>query len=197
MNLPLPLIPLSHIKDELGDILVKKLNSDIARTFFRDLYNKTSAHAYNHCLKFLKRAFNYAIEIDKITTNPFDKVKPLKIQKVHRERFPIEELKKIIDNCITEIPEYYCIFILSVLTGMREGEYSALRPCDIKKKGNHYAAIVNKQITRNELKDRTKTPTSTRMVDLSDKVYDIIHRDYAASSLKALLPLCLMPINFC
>ena len=54
------------------------------------------------------------------------------------------------------MPEFYCIFCLAVLTGMREGEYSAVRPCDIKAKENRYVIYVDKQITHNEYKPRTK-----------------------------------------
>ena len=70
------------------------------------------------------------------------------------------------------MPEFFCIFILATLTGMRVGEYSALTKADIDfDTGEVY---VTKQFTRGKLKNRTKTIGSTRIVHISLKVRGII-----------------------
>ena len=82
-----------YIKEPLGNIPISKLSFDIVQKFFRKLYNGVSVHVYNHCLKFVKRAFNYAIEIDKIAVNPFTKIKPLRCEDKVRNRFSVEDMK--------------------------------------------------------------------------------------------------------
>ena len=70
------------------------------------------------------------------------------------------------------MPEYYCIFALSFMTGMRVGEYSALMISDID--FINHLIYIDKQFTRRELKDRNKTKESTRIVQISDMTIDII-----------------------
>ena len=164
----------NHMQD-LRLVPLKKLTTDLIQSWIRSLYKKgVSDHIYNGCLKLLKRAFNYAIKMKQITLNPFNDFESVTIPQKLRNRFSTKELKEVIDTCIEKLPEFYCTFCLATLTGMREGEYSALRPCDIKRKENRYVAYVDKQITRGEYKNRTKTKTSTRIVDISDNMYDIL-----------------------
>lgn len=161
--------------ENLKLVPIKKLTPAFIQNWHRQLYqNGASDHVYNGCLKLLKRAFSYAKELKQITSNPFNDFKPVVIPQKLRNRFSTTELKEIIDTCIDKMPEFYCIFTLATLTGMRLGEYSAIMPCDIRKRENRYTIYVNKQITCGEYKDRTKTEASTRVVDISDKVYDII-----------------------
>lgn len=164
----------NHLQ-EIAFVQMKKLTPSLLQTWHRNLFNKgVSDHVYNGCIKLLKRACSYCINLKLITTNPFKDLKPIIIPPKLRNRFTTSELKEIISTCSGQMPEFYCIFCLATLTGMRLGEYSALRPCDIKKKERNYAIHVYKQITSNELKEETKTETSTRVVDISDELYNII-----------------------
>lgn len=152
---------------------IKNITPALIRKWQRDLFSKgTSDHVFNGCIKFAKAAFNYAKKLEQINTNPFDKIKPKTIAPKLRKRFSMEELKRIIDICKVQFPEYYCLFILAILTGARLGEYSALRPKDIDM--NSKKIYVEKQITRGEEKNRTKKEASTRIIDISDKVLEII-----------------------
>jgi len=162
----------------LMDVPIKNLTPDfIQKAWIRKLYQSgVSDHIYNGCLKLLKRAFAYSISLKQLKVNPFDDFKPRKIRQKLRNRFSTQELKEVMGVCKKELPEFYCVFVLACLTGMRLGEYSAIRPCDIKKRGEHYVIYVDKQITMNEYKERTKTDTSTRIVDISDNVYEILQR---------------------
>lgn len=152
---------------------IKNITPALIQKWQRDLFSKgTSDHVFNGCIKFAKAAFNYAKKLEQINTNPFDKIKPKTIAPKLRKRFSMEELKRIIDICEVQFPEYYCLFILAILTGARLGEYSALRPKDIDM--NSKKIYVEKQITRGEEKNRTKKEASTRIIDISDKVLEII-----------------------
>ena len=50
-----------------------------------------------------------------------------KIQSFLQCGFSLKEIKRMIDVCKAQFPEYYCLFILAILTGARLGEYSAIR----------------------------------------------------------------------
>ena len=52
----------------------------------------------------LKRAFNYAIELKQISTNPFSELKPVSIPKKLRNRFSTKELKEV--NLKHHEPQY-------------------------------------------------------------------------------------------
>jgi len=57
---------------------------------------------------------------------------------------------------------------------MRMGEYSAIKTSDIVKNEFGYSIRIDKQITRGELKYKTKTNSSVRIVEISKQVYDTI-----------------------
>ncbi len=148
---------------------VSRLVYPLIKAWQRALHDKgASSHIYNDCVKLLKRSFNYAIGEKQITVNPFAVLKDVPIAKKLRKRFSIRQLKKIISSCKNDLPDYYCLFILATLTGMRLGEYSALRPKDIDFENK--LIYVEKQYTRKELKDRTKTEESTRIIQISEEV---------------------------
>lgn len=157
----------------LQHVPIKNLTPALIQKWRRELFTKgVSDHVFNGCIKLAKAAFNYAIELKQVNTNPFKDIKPVTIPPKLRNRFSTEELKKVIDTCEQQFPEYYCLFILATLTGARLGEYSALRPCNIK--ANLKKIYVDKQITRGVEVSRNKTAESTRTIDISTKVLQII-----------------------
>lgn len=126
----------------------------------------------NDCRKFVNAAFNYAKSLELITHNPFENMRKMSVQKVLRRRFSIEKIKFIHQACKENMPDFYCIFCLAVFTGMRLGEYSALCTEDFDFSKNQ--VWINKQYTRRELKSRTKTESSRRVVDFAPTVGKIV-----------------------
>ena len=160
---------------DLKLVPIKKLTSNLIQSWIRNFYKTNdSDHIYNSCLKLMKRAFNYAIEKEQITVNPFKNFKPVPVPCKIRKRFSKDELKRIIRICKDNMPEFYCMFTLSVMSGMRVGEYSAIKPINIIRYENCYKIYVENQITKGEYKKRTKTRYSTRIVDISDNVYEVL-----------------------
>ena len=158
---------------QLQEVSLDKLTPDLARNWFRNLLNSNvSYHRINDVLKLLKAAFNYAIEEGKATVNPFSKIRSLKIDKVHRNRFSRQQLIKLFESCLELMPEFFCIFVVAVMTGMRVGEYSALTVADVNFELNEIR--VNKQYTRGKLYTRLKTQESSRTVHPSRTVLQVI-----------------------
>mgnify|MGYP002622326141 CR=1 FL=1 len=164
---------LKHHFQMLQYVPVKNLTPALIQKWRRELFTKgASDHIFNGCIKLAKAAFNYAIKLKQISINPFKDIDAITIPPKLRNRFSTGELKKVIDTCEQQFPEYYCLFILATLTGARLGEYSAIRPCNIR---NVLKKIfIDKQITRGEEKNRTKENASTRTIDISPKVLKII-----------------------
>lgn len=162
----------NHITPLL-QVPVSRLNITIIKNWRRKMHDKgASSHIYNDCVKFLKASFNYAIKEKQITVNPFSELKKDSISQKLRRRFSVEQLKKLFDFCENNFKDFYCIFILATMTGMRLGEYSALTPKDIDFENK--LIYIDKQYTRKELKNRTKTKTSTRTIQVSTKVLDVL-----------------------
>lgn len=152
---------------------INKISNDIIRFWRKQAVDKgLSSYRINDCIKLLKAAFNHAISENKINTNPFANMKKEKLPKKNRRRFSIDELGVLLKTCKENIPEYWCMFVLSCLTGARVGEYTALTVKDIDFK--NYKIYIEKQYTKGELKDRNKTKESTRVVHPSITTLEII-----------------------
>ena len=156
-----------------NDIKVTKVTPALIQAWEKCMHNKkASPHAYNTCVKVLKASFNYAVKLKQVTINPFIDMSNKSIPPKLRKRFSTEELAELIEVCREKFPEYYCLFVLATLTGARVGEYSALKVSDIDMQKRRI--FINKQFTRGELKNRTKKEASTRIVDISEQVLNII-----------------------
>lgn len=138
----------------------------------KDICDKVSPYVLNDCIKLLKASFNYALKEKQINTNPFADIQKIPLPKKLRKRFTFEQLRMLLKSCKNTIPEYYCLFAISFLTGMRVGEYSALTVNDVDFANK--VIYVDKQFTRGELKHRNKTKESTRIVHTSDKMLEIL-----------------------
>lgn len=138
-----------------------------------DTLSKTkSPHVVNGCRKLCKAAFNYAKKINLIPANPFENMSKVKEPIVLRNRFELADIKKIVNVCKSDFPDYYCLFVLAIFTGMRLGEYSAICVEDINFKTGQI--WITKQYTRRELKEKTKTLTSKRIVDIPPSIGNIL-----------------------
>lgn len=161
----------NHLQS-LKDRSVKTIKQVEIQDWQRELHNKgVSDNVFNCCVKLLKVSFNHAIELELLQVNPFRRLKAKQIPKKHRNRFSVEELQELFSICYSEFKDYYCIFAISVMTGMRVGEYIALQTSDINLSTN--VISVSKQLTRND-RHKPKTLSSTRDVDISDKLANII-----------------------
>ena len=133
------------------NVRVDKITQTLIRAWKKEISSKNvSVYRINDCIKLLKAIFNYAKSEKQITSNPFEELKKLPESIKLRKRFSLEQLKKLISSCENLLPEYYCMFSLSCLTGMRVGEYSALKVNDFDFENG--LIYVEKQFTRGEEK---------------------------------------------
>lgn len=171
-----------HLKF-FDDMPVSKITKEVIRCWRKQVVKKLSPYRINDCIKLLKAAFNYAIKEEQICKNPFAKIDKEPLPAKLRKRFSIEQLAELLQVCKEELPEYWCLFVLSCLTGMRVGEYTALTVNDID--FNNSKIIVEKQYTRGELKQRNKTSSSTRFVHPSNITLQVIKWHIKAFNIKS------------
>ena len=151
---------------------LKDLTPLFVQGWFDKKLKDTSPYVINNCRKLLKASFNYALKLQLIQVNPFTFLEPAKEPKVLRNRFSIDEMKKLLEICKSQFPEYYLLLCFGSLTGMRVSEYLA-----IKKEEINFGKLmipVREQYYRGEFKP-TKTIGSTREVYFGNVVLDAIN----------------------
>ncbi len=153
------------------NMIAFRINDEIIENWILDEEkNGTSSFVINGCRKFGMAVFTYHKK--KIRINPFADMKKRPEPKKLRNRLSLNKLLEMIDICQKNLEDFYCIFCLATFTGMRLGEYSAVTVEKINTERNEI--YVNEQFTRGELKSRTKTENSTRIVKYPEKLNAVI-----------------------
>ena len=133
---------------------------------------------YNHYLSVINRIFKYAVLMDVLNSNPFDKViKPKSRQTQRKGNFltkeELKEFLKLAQN--TTLSYFFPLVHLMSYTGLRQGEALALKWSDID--------FENKKITVNKtavrIKERQtlqtpKTKNSKRVISIDSATLSIL-----------------------
>ena len=133
---------------------------------------------YNHYLSVINRIFKYAVLMDILDSNPFDKVIKPKSRQVQRKGnfLTKEELKEFLKLAQTATLSYFFPLVhLMSYTGLRQGEALALKWSDID--------FENKKITVNKTAVRIngkqslqspKTKNSKRVISIDPTTISIL-----------------------
>lgn len=127
--------------------------------------NKTlTNNRINKILDPLKRVFEEAAERYQIS-NPYMRIKPLKIRKSDVHPFTLNEVNKIINSVRKDYKNYYTV---RFFTGLRTGEIDGLKwkYVDFERR----QLLIRETIVDGE-EEYTKTDYSQRTIDLSSPVY--------------------------
>lgn len=114
---------------------------------------------YNHYLSVINRIFKYAVLMDILDSNPFDKVIKPKSRQVQRKGnfLTKEELKEFLKLAQTATLSYFFPLVhLMSYTGLRQGEALALKWSDIDFENKKIT--VDKTATRIKEKQTLQTP---------------------------------------
>ncbi len=117
---------------ELASVPIKRLTPNFIQNWHRSLFKKGASDPLYimDVIKLLKRSFSYCIGLRLLTTSPFNILKPISIFQKIRNRFTTSQMKEVMPACMDVTPEFYYIFVLAYLLGLRLGEYSAIKPCE-------------------------------------------------------------------
>lgn len=133
---------------------------------------------YNHYLSVINRIFKYAVLMDVISSNPFDKViKPKSRQTQRKGNFLTkEELKEFLKLAQTTTLSYFFPLVhLMSYTGLRQGEALALKWSDIDFENKKIT--VDKTATRIKERQTLQTPktkNSKRVISIDPATLSIL-----------------------
>lgn len=133
---------------------------------------------YNHYLSVINRIFKYAVLMDILDSNPFDKViKPKSKQTQRKGNFLTkEELKEFLKLAQTATLSYFFPLVhLMSYTGLRQGEALALKWSDIDFENKKIT--VNKTAVRIKEKQTLQTPktkNSKRVISIDPTTLSIL-----------------------
>ena len=133
---------------------------------------------YNHYLSVINRIFKYAVLMDILNSNPFDKViKPKSRQTQRKGNFLTkEELKEFLKLAQTATLSYFFPLVhLMAYTGLRQGEALALKWSDIDFENKKIT--VNKTAARIKEKQTLQTPktkNSKRVISIDPTTLSIL-----------------------
>lgn len=133
---------------------------------------------YNHYLSVINRIFKYAVLMDVLNSNPFDKViKPKSRQTQRKGNFLTkEELKEFLKLAQTATLSYFFPLVhLMSYTGLRQGEALALKWSDIDFENKKIT--VNKTAARIKEKQTLQTPktkNSKRVISIDPATLSIL-----------------------
>lgn len=133
---------------------------------------------YNHYLSVINRIFKYAVLMDIINSNPFDKViKPKSRQTQRKGNFltkeELKEFLKLASNAT--LPYFFPLVHLMAYTGLRQGEALALKWSDIDFENKKIT--VNKTAVRIKEKQTLQTPktkNSKRVISIDPNTLSIL-----------------------
>lgn len=133
---------------------------------------------YNHYLSVINRIFKYAVLMDVISSNPFDKViKPKSRQTQRKGNFltkeELKEFLKLAQN--TTLSYFFPLVHLMAYTGLRQGEALALKWSDIDFENKKIT--VDKTATRIKEKQTLQTPktkNSKRVISIDPSTLSIL-----------------------
>ena len=133
---------------------------------------------YNHYLSVINRIFKYAVLMDILDSNPFDKVIKPKSRQVQRKGnfLTKEELKEFLKLAQTTTLSYFFPLVhLMSYTGLRQGEALALKWSDIDFENKRIT--VNKTAARIKEKQTLQTPktkNSKRVISIDPATLSIL-----------------------
>ena len=133
---------------------------------------------YNHYLSVINRIFKYAVLMDVLNSNPFDKViKPKSRQTQRKGNFLTkEELKEFLKLAQTTTLSYFFPLVhLMSYTGLRQGEALALKWSDIDFENKKIT--INKTAVRIKEKQTLQTPktkNSKRVISIDSATLSIL-----------------------
>lgn len=173
----------AHLKPQWGDTLLSELTPAALRAWLSTF--TTKARTIRQMLIPLRGALELALNDDLIDSNPLDRVKLQKI--LSREAYKVEfeadpfSAQEIAALLAAYPGQVQNVFKFALCTGMRPGEYMALRWDSID--WTEMKVKVERSRVAGETTDDLKTRSSRRLIDLRKGAYDALMAQKQYSSL--------------
>lgn len=140
----------------------KRLSIMYLQRFIDDI-EKTSKYSASYVLKMCRASVNYLIKKRLLTDNKFNFVDTVKTERQEIHHLDIDLIHKVLDIARKHYDyKTYCILYLFIGTGLRSSELFGLSVDDIDTE--KLTVKVNKQCIRGQIKNKTKTDKSNRVI---------------------------------
>ena len=134
----------THIIPALGNTELRKLDTDAIQLFYNSLCDKLAPKTIKNVHGVLHRSLDKAVRLKKISTNPADNCELPIIEKADVKALEQENVSALLD--IWKTHKYRRVYIVTVFTGLRQGEVLGLTWDCVDFKNN--LLYINKQLQK-------------------------------------------------
>lgn len=164
---------------KLGYMEIGKIRPEHCEDWLADMKKKYRGSSIQTQISLLKRTFEYALDYDYISKNPFRRITTDRSDSKNMEALSVEDMNRFLDFCSKDKNSSHCYDMIYVLfwTGMRASELCGLTLDNIDM--NNRVIEVNKQlqcINHTHVVLSTKTTNGKRTIPMTDGVYECFER---------------------
>jgi len=169
---------LDMLIDHFGKFQIRDIRPGHVKAYVASLSVKPKT--IRNRIGLLSTILGSAIDDELIDKNPCQRVKLPAIQQEPVDAFEWKEVNSILEWLKKNKPNMATFFAIGFYTGMREGEIMGLKWSDID--FNDYTITIQRTISSNEIKDRTKT-NKIRTIDIPEELDDFLTEQKARTFL--------------
>lgn len=140
--------------------------------WINNMLKDNSPFVVTNCIRFCKSMYNYAVSLDITESNPFNKARKIQLPKKIHGRLEPKQAVEILMKCRDFYPDMIGIIALGMLAGLRRGEILGLKWSDVDFESGYIK--IERQYTRNELKEKLKTTESRRNIKMCETLKRIL-----------------------
>ena len=160
---------------KLGYMEIGKIRPEHCEDWLTDMKKKYRGSSIQTQISLLKRTFEYALDYDYITKNPFRRITTDKSDSKKMEALSIDDMNRFLDFCSNDVRSVHCYDMIYVLfwTGLRVSELCGLTLDNIDM--SNRTIRVDKQlqcINHMHIILPTKTTNGERIIPMTDGVYE-------------------------
>lgn len=162
---------ITELKNTYCRSVIRGKNSLRQKELNRTLSNGT----INHMIILCNAIFEYMVDCDIITRNPMRKTKKLTYEKKEPNFLNIEECNKLLNVAKNKYERFYPLILLSIITGIRQGEALALTWNDVD--FNNKTIKINKTYSHKIL-STPKTQNSNRTIKIPNNLIKVLKEQW-------------------
>ena len=160
---------------KLGYMEIGKIKPEHCEAWLADMKKKYRGSSIQSQISLIKRTFEYAMDYDYISKNPFRRITTDKNDSKPMEAIPVDEMNRFLSFCKEDSRSKHCYEMIYILfwTGLRASELCGLTIDNIDME--HHVIKVEKQlqcINHKHVVTKPKTSNGVRYIPMTDGVYE-------------------------
>jgi integrase len=155
-----------HLIPYFGEVQLDRINAGHVQRFVAEKIAESSARGrelrpktIQNCVRVLSKIFNTALDWQMLSRSPMVRIRLPRVERREMDFLRPEEVRVLLTK--TEDPDFRCLLMLAIFSGMRQGELLALQWGDVD--WNRSTIKVRRAFSRGKLMS-PKTATSIREV---------------------------------